>query len=129
MQSQLSAYGARGARLAVCTNKRETLSRKLLGELALDHHFAAICGRDTFPVFKPHPDHLFGTIRMAGGHPDRAVMIGDSNTDVLTAKAAGIPVIGVTFGYTDVPVTQLDCDAVISHYDELDAALAGLGYA
>ncbi len=129
MTERLAHYAGRGARLAVCTNKREGLSRKLLDELGLTDQFQAICGRDTFPVCKPHPDHLTGAIAMAGGDVARAVMVGDSNTDVLTAKAAGIPVIGVTFGYTDVPVTELGCDAVIEHYDELDAALARLGFA
>ena len=126
---RLTSYAGRGATLAVCTNKREGLSRQLLGALDLDHRFAAIAGRDTFAVCKPDPEHLLGTIRLAGGTPGRAVMVGDSNTDILTAKAAGIPVIGVTFGYTDVPVTALGCDAVISHYDEMDAALARLGFA
>lgn len=115
-----------GATLAVCTNKREDLSRQLLSELGMTQHFAAICGRDTFPVCKPHPDHLTGTIGKAGGDPRNAVMVGDSNTDVSTANAAGIPVIGVTFGYTDVPMRQLNADAVIDHYDEFPAALAAI---
>jgi phosphoglycolate phosphatase len=53
-------------------------------------------------------------------------MVGDSDTDVSTAKAAGIPVIGVTFGYTAIPVTDLECDAVISDYGDFDKALAGI---
>lgn len=128
MTTRLDHYASRGVRLAVCTNKREHLSRKLLAALGLDTRFQAIAGRDTFPVCKPDPEHLFGAISLAGGDRRRAVMVGDSNTDVLTAKAAGIPVIGVTFGYTDQPVTELGCDAVIDHYDELDAALARLGF-
>ncbi len=85
--------------------------------------FSAVAGRDTFPVFKPHPDHLLGAIRLANGNPARAVMIGDSEVDVGTAKAARIPVIGVTFGYTQIPVTELAPDAVIDSYGELRAAL------
>lgn len=120
----LDNLAARGARLAVCTNKREDLARQLLNELGMMDRFAALTGRDTFPVHKPHPGHLTNTIAKANGDPARAVMIGDSDTDVQTAKAATIPVIGVTFGYTDVPVTELGCDAVISHYAEFEAALA-----
>ena len=122
----LDGLAGAGARLAVCTNKREDLSRLLLAELAMTERFAAICGRDTFAVCKPHPDHLTGAIRAAGGDIRRAVMVGDSNTDVATAKAAGIPVIGVSFGYTEVPMRDLAPDAVIDHYDEFGAALTGV---
>lgn len=117
---------AGGARLAVCTNKLEGLSRKLLAALGLDTPFRAICGRDTFPVCKPDPGHLVATIAMAGGNQSHAVMIGDSNTDVATAKAAGIPIIGVSFGYTEVPMHELAPDALIDGYAELDDAIAGL---
>jgi phosphoglycolate phosphatase len=113
----LTALRNQGARLAVCTNKREDMTHILLKELQLADYFDAITGRDTFPVHKPDPEHLFGAIRLAGGDPANAVMVGDSETDVLAAKAAAVPVIGVTFGYTDKPITELGCDAVISHYD------------
>jgi phosphoglycolate phosphatase len=112
-----------GARLAVCTNKLEALSRSLLRQLALDHPFAAIAGRDTFDVFKPEPGHLTGTIAMAGGRPERAIMVGDSEVDIATAVAAGVPSIGVTFGYTRVPVRELKPSAVIDHYGEFMGAL------
>ena len=119
----LNRLAEQGARLAVCTNKQEMLSRKLLEALGIAGAFAAIAGRDTFPVCKPHPDHLLGTIRLADGNPRRAVMIGDSDVDIATAKAAGIPVVAVTFGYTDVPVTALSPDATIDHYRDLEAAI------
>lgn len=112
-----------GARLAVCTNKLEGLSRSLLRQLALHERFAAIAGRDTFDVFKPAPGHLTGAIAMAGGRPDRAVMVGDSEVDIATAAAAGVPSIGVTFGYTTVPVRDLNPTAVIDHYCEFMPAL------
>ncbi len=112
-----------GMKLAVCTNKLEGLTWPLLEQMEMAHWFAAVTGRDTFPVYKPDPRHLLGAIAKAGGDPNRAVMIGDSNTDIKTAKAAGIPVVAVTFGYTDVPVTELGPDRVISHYDQLQAAL------
>lgn len=115
-----------GVRIAVCTNKMESLSRDLLDALGLTHRFAAICGRDTFPVCKPHPDHLTGAIASAGGHAGNAVMVGDSETDVATARAAGIPVIGVTFGYTDVPMRDLQPDALIEHYRDFGTAFARL---
>jgi phosphoglycolate phosphatase len=112
-----------GARLAVCTNKLENLSKSLLHRLGLDARFAAIAGRDTFDVFKPAPGHLTGTIAMAGGRADRAVMVGDSEVDFATAAAAGVPAVGVTFGYTPVPVRELKPTAVIDHYREFMGAL------
>ena len=112
-----------GARVAVCTNKVERLSKLLLRKLALEAKFAAIAGRDTFDVFKPAPGHLTGTIAMAGGRADNAVMVGDSEIDIATAAAAKVPSIGVTFGYTLRPVRELGANAVIDHYREFPAAL------
>jgi len=126
LETSLDRLAAEGARLAVCTNKQAALSEQLLGDLRLRRRFAALAGRDTFPVCKPHPDHLIGAIRMAGGNPKRAIMVGDSRTDIDTAKAAGIPVVAVTFGYTDVHVRELAPDAVIEHYDELVPAIERL---
>ncbi len=122
----LDALAAAGFRLAVCTNKYEGQSVALLRLLGIGDRFAAICGRDTFPQSKPDPRHLTGTIAHAGGDPARAVMVGDSRTDIDTAKAAGIPVVAVTFGYTDVPVEELGPDRVIAHFSELAAAVAAL---
>ncbi|MGL5735757.1 MAG: phosphoglycolate phosphatase [Beijerinckiaceae bacterium] len=113
-----------GYRLAVCTNKLESHSRTLLDALGITDRFAAICGKDSFAHFKPDPRHLTDTIALAGGRPDRAIMVGDSRTDIDTAKAAGIPVIAVTFGYTNVPVSELGPDVVIEHFDALDEAVA-----
>lgn len=107
---------AGGARLAVCTNKRESLTRSLLKALDLDRHFAGLAGRDTFSVCKPHPDHLLGTIRLAGGEFRRSIMIGDSEVDIATAKAAGVPVVAVSFGYSQIPVARLSPDRIIDDY-------------
>jgi phosphoglycolate phosphatase len=115
---------ADGARLAVCTNKFEALSKLLLVELGLADRFKAIAGRDTFAVCKPDPGHLTGVIAMAGGRAGRAVMVGDSDVDIATAAAANVPSIGVTFGYTLRPVRELGPGAVIDHYREFPAALA-----
>jgi len=124
----LDRLAAAGATLAICTNKYEAMSVKLMDALGLTDRFAAIVGADTLPMRKPDPGHLTGTIERAGGDPARAVMIGDSRTDIDTAKAAGIPVIAVDFGYTDVPVGELGPDHVISHYDELyDLAVRHIG--
>ncbi len=122
----LDHLAAKGFILAVCTNKLEGLSRLLLDALGLTQRFAAICGQDTFGIQKPDPEVLRRTIAMAGGNPARAIMVGDSATDINTAKAAGIPVITVDFGYTDIPVAQLGPDRVIGHYRELADAVSAL---
>lgn len=119
----LDTLSQSGARLAVCTNKFEALSKALLRQLGMDHRFAVIAGRDTFDVFKPAPGHLTRTIEMAGGRTDRAVMVGDSEVDIATAAAAGVPSIGVTFGYTPRPIGEFNPGAVIDHYREFLPAL------
>ena len=121
----LDRLEAAGYIAAVCTNKYERLSTALIGALELAPRFAAICGADTFAFRKPDPRHLIETIRMAGGDPARAVMVGDSRTDIDTAKAAGIPVVAVDFGYTDRHVREFSPSRIISHFDELTVEMTG----
>jgi phosphoglycolate phosphatase len=123
LETTLDQLSAAGHRLAVCTNKLEWLSRRLLDTLHLTDRFAAICGQDTFGIQKPDPDVLRLTIRRAGGEPAHAIMIGDSGTDVRTARAARVPVIAVDFGYSDVPIATLQPDRIISSYAELPNAI------
>jgi phosphoglycolate phosphatase len=117
---------ADGYRLAVCTNKPEKLSLLLLEALSLRSRFAAICGADTFPVKKPDPLHLIGTIQRAGGDVGRAVMIGDSRADSDVARNAKVPCVLLDYGYTDVPAKELGADAVISHFRDVPAAVRQL---
>jgi phosphoglycolate phosphatase len=117
---------AQGDCLAVCTNKLEHLSVLLLEKLGLAARFAAICGQDTFGVAKPDPEILRRTIARAGGSLQNAVMVGDSAADVAIAQGAGVPVIAVDFGYSDIPASLLKADRVIAHFDELPAAVASL---
>jgi phosphoglycolate phosphatase len=129
VERALDALGAQGWRLAVCTNKLEGLSVKLLEELGLAQRFAAICGQDTFKMRKPDPDMLRLTIARAGGDTGHAVMVGDSETDVATARAAAVPVIAVDFGYTEKPPGELGADRLISHFDMLAEAVMALAAA
>lgn len=116
VEAALGTLARRGYTLAVCTNKLERLSVQLLMNLGLAERFAAICGQDTFGVQKPHPEALLGTLSRAGGSLDRAVMVGDSQTDIATARAAMMPVVAVDFGYSEVPVKDLGPDKIISHF-------------
>jgi phosphoglycolate phosphatase len=112
--------------LAVCTNKIERHAKQLLTILGIVDRFAFISGRETFSACKPDPLHLTQTIVRAGGDLSRAVMVGDSRTDIDTAKNANIPVVAVTFGYTDAPVETLGPDIVIEHFDQLHTAIRRL---
>ena len=125
-KSALDDLGARGYRFAVCTNKLEWLSKLLLDQLGLSSRFAAICGADTFGVSKPDPAILQQTIARAGGELSSAIMVGDAGPDIGVARRAGVPVIGVEFGYTEVPIADLKPDRLIRHMDELPAAVESL---
>ena len=122
----LDAFTAQGAKLAVCTNKIEVHARSLLDALDMSRYFCALTGRDSLGSYKPDPRHLTGTIALAGGDSARAIMIGDSETDIATAKAAHIPVVAVDFGYSVQPVAGFSPDIVISHFDQLGQAVSDL---
>ncbi len=122
----LDTLSARGCRFAVCTNKLERLSVLLLGQLRLADRFVAICGQDTFGIQKPDPEILRRTVTAAGGTLQRTVMIGDSGTDIRTARAAGVPVIAVDFGYSESPIADFGPDRIISHFAQLPASIAAL---
>jgi len=126
LETALDELAADGYRLAVCTNKLEWLSVRLLEALNLTRHFAAICGQDTFGMQKPDPEVLRRTISKAGGEPGRAIMVGDSGTDVRTARNAALPVIAVTFGYSEVPIESRRPDRLSSPYGDLRAAINGI---
>ena len=126
LESALDDLEALGYRFAVCTNKLEWLSKRLLDQLGLSSRFSAICGADTFGISKPDPAILQQTILRAGGQLSSAIMVGDAGPDIGVARRAGIPVIGVEFGYTDVPIADLKPDRLISHMRELPAAVRSL---
>jgi phosphoglycolate phosphatase len=126
LESALDDLEGRGYHFAVCTNKLEWLSKLLLDRLGLSARFSAICGADTFGISKPDPGILQQTVARAGGHISSAIMVGDAGPDIGVARRAGIPVIGVAFGYTEVPIAELKPDRVIRHMNELPAAVESL---
>jgi phosphoglycolate phosphatase len=126
VEQALTRLADEGAILAVCTNKMERYAVKLLDGLKLADRFAFIAGSDSFAFKKPDPRHLTETIARAGGSAERAVLVGDSETDVITAKAAEIPMIAVSFGYTDIPPAALGADRLIHKYEDLPAVVMDL---
>lgn len=119
----LDELEAAGYQFALCTNKREDLARILMTELGLGHRFRVILGGDTLDVCKPDPRHLTEAILRSGGALERSVMVGDSVTDVAAARAAAVPIVGVSFGYTQTPMAELEPDCVIDHFGDLRAAI------
>ena len=126
LEAALDDLAGQGYRFAVCTNKLEWLSKRLLDQLGLSGRFAAICGADTFGVAKPDPVILQQTVARAGGHIAATIMVGDAGPDIGVARRAGVPVIGVEFGYTDVPLADLKPDRLIAHMRDLPAAIQSL---
>jgi len=126
LHEALNELSAQGYRFAVCTNKLEWLSRLLLDRLELTARFDAICGADTFGVSKPDPVILQQTVARAGATMSSAIMVGDAGPDIGVARRAGVPVIGVEFGYTDIPIAELKPDLLIGHMRELPGAVTNL---
>src|SRR3981189_1207120 len=126
LEGALDDLAARGCRFAVCTNKLGWLSKLLLDRLGLSARFSAICGADTFGISKPDPAILRQTVARAGGQGSSAIMGGDAGPHLSAARRAGIPVIGVAFGYTEVPIADLKPDRLVNHMRELPAAVESL---
>jgi len=126
LESALDDLAGRGYQFAVCTNKLEWLSKKLLDELGLSRRFSAICGADTFGVSKPDPAILRQTVARARGELSSTIMVGDAGPDIGVARRAGVPVIAVEFGYAEVPIADLGPDLLIGNMTDLPAAVESL---
>lgn len=122
----LDRLKAEGFGLGVCTNKLEGLSVQLLDALKLSPYFGAVVGPDTLGIAKPDPRPFREAVSRLGLVAPRALMVGDSETDILTARNAGVPVIAVPFGYTPKPVQDFGPDRMISHFDEAYEAIQDL---
>lgn len=109
---------AEGWRLGICTNKPARFAEGLMRALGLRERFGALLGADSLPVRKPDPRHLVETLERLGVEPDRGILLGDTETDLKTARAAGIPVALASFGYAPLPAAAYAPDAVFHHYDE-----------
>jgi len=125
-EAMLDALAARGVKIAIATNKREALAKRVFDELGLTHRLATIIGGDTLGLdrAKPKPDMLIEMVRRTDA--TRAAFVGDTTYDIGAARAAGLPVVAVSFGFCDLPPHQLGADAVIDHFDELIPTLERL---
>ena len=108
-----------GFATAICTNKPEALAVELVRRLGIKHLFGALIGADTFPVRKPDPTPYIAAVQRARGTVARSILIGDTQTDRDTARAAGVPIVLVSFGPEGHGVARLSPDALLHHYDDL----------
>jgi phosphoglycolate phosphatase len=125
----LALLRRRGYRTAICTNKPQRATFAVLRGLDLLPLFDEIAGGDRFPVRKPDPGHLLGLIEVAGGRPERAAMIGDNENDAAVARAAGLPLVIMRYGYARTDPGSLAADALLDRFAQLPAALERLGLA
>ena len=126
VEPALDALAAAGCALAICTNKPTHLAQALIEALGWQGRFAAIVGASSVPRPKPDAGHVFATLDAIAQPGSAAAFVGDSATDVGAARNAGLPVVLVSFGFTDTPAHELGGDVVIDHYDALLPALRGL---
>ena len=109
--------------LGLCTNKAIRLTEKLMTEIGLSDYFTTIVGGDSFDYQKPDPRHVISTLEMMAVSPHMAIMVGDSANDIVAARDAGVSSVAVSFGYSKIPVADLNADIVIDHYDDFFDAL------
>ena len=126
-QDLLGTLNADGVACGICTNKAENVATVALKALGIDHHFKSVVGASPRLAKKPDAAMLRHNMAELGVSPRETVMIGDSPADYGVARAAGVPVILVDFGYTHTPVRELGADAIVSHLSEIPAALAAIG--
>jgi phosphoglycolate phosphatase len=126
VEAALTDLAGAGAKLCVCTNKFTDLSVALLDALDLSRYFAAVIGPDLAPAPKPDARHLIAAVEAAGGSAQRAIMVGDSASDVGAARAAEVPSIVVSFGYTEIAPAELGGDWLIDRFADLPPLAARL---
>ena len=118
-ESALRQLHRSGVRIGLCSNKPDDLCRDLVRDLGVDAYIDEILGSSEQMPKKPDPALLLGVIERLGVPTAETLYVGDSATDVATARAAGVPVMLVSYGYTLRNASQLGADAVIDSIDEL----------
>jgi phosphoglycolate phosphatase len=120
----LESLRASGARLAICTNKPQTATLRVLDAFGIATSFDAVLGGDAVPFRKPDPRHLLAAIERLGATTSEAVMIGDNENDYAAARATGIPIILMRYGYLRMPPETLAPDVWLDHFADIPQAVA-----
>jgi len=115
----IAALRAEGVRTGICTNKPEAMAARLLSRLGVSDLFDSLVGADTYPLRKPDPHPFVQSVALAGGGLERSLLVGDTETDRQTARAAGVPCVLVTFGPEGEDVSALAPEALLPHYRDL----------
>ena len=124
VEQALGRLQRQGFRLGICTNKPDHLADMLLASLNLRAYFDCLVGATTLAVRKPDPAPLHEAIRQLGSSARATVLIGDSKTDRETARAADVPSVLVTFGPVGARVAELQPDALLDHYADIETVIA-----
>lgn len=119
----LREFSDAGVGLGVCTNKPEAVTQQILDALGVLDMMGAVIGGDTTPAKKPDAAPVLAALEQLGCSPASGLLIGDSPADAGAARAAGVPVILVSFGYTQTPVHEIDADGVVDSFDEVAGML------
>ena len=119
VRETLAELRASGARLGICTNKSQNMTVAVLYAFGIADHFAAIVGGDAVPFKKPNPNHLAAVIKQLRADLGDAIMIGDGENDFAVARAAGIPVIMLNYGYLHTPRERLSPDAWLERFTDI----------
>lgn len=117
---------SQGYGVGICTNKPEGLAEQLLQALGVRDAFGALVGADTLPVRKPDPLPLVETAKRLNGDPAQTLLVGDSDTDRSTARAAGVPSVLVTFGPSGEDMAALEPEALLHDYEALPQVVGAL---
>jgi len=124
VRETLDALKAGGLVMGVVTNKAQDFTLPLLASTGLSDYFATVVCGDMLPNKKPAPDMLLHACEALSVRADRVLMVGDSANDAQCAQAAGVPVLLMTYGYTEgVPVDTINCDGLLSKFAELPPLL------
>ncbi|WP_333684826.1 HAD-IA family hydrolase [Pontibaca methylaminivorans] len=126
VETAIGALKSAGHPVGICTNKPEALAELLLGRLGIRGVFDSLVGADTLAVRKPDPEPLREAVRRAGGDPALCLLVGDSDTDHATARAAGVPSVLVTFGPAGNSVAALKPEALLGSFAELPGLVTRL---
>src|SRR5512146_37578 len=126
VEEALRALRAAAIPLAVCTNKPARITAAILGRLGLENYFGRVIGGDSLPFRKPDPRVLLALLEAFDTRPESALLVGDSEVDAATARAAAVPFVLMKHGYRRGPAEEIPCVAALDGFGQLPALVRAL---